>query len=667
MGPQPNQAPVIYSFTATPPSGTAPIDISFSVSADDLDGTIVKYEWDFSYTGVFTADLDTGTTPNTDADPYHFEYGGTYIIAVRVTDDRGGFTIATMNLVLGGNQPPIVSLEADVTSGPPTLTVTFTATASDPDGGVITLYEWDWDYDGATFNAAHSDTINTAIHDFTVDGIYTVAVRVTDDDAPAATAIATIIINVSSGPVNQNPVITMWSGTYSDAGDPPVSGSITGSGAEADTIRIDTPTFPVTVSPTITASDPDGDPISYQWEISQGWGWESNPIPGQTTASLTANNTINSPGVYYVKVLVSDGKGGTVLGRLTVILGGFVEAEFFITDDEAGANYPGPYAEPVARSSGGRGHKYVYRCNVGDTLYFHNDTAITTGLLWNFGDGDVAVDESHPSHSYSAIGIYHVTFSVNTEIPSLTDIAHGVVAVGDATHTVAAHLITWDPGMNSIAPDPADGDYSVCVSNAATPPPTIPTSGVNMEVQNASSNTVFYYACYRADVEAMGIPDTATVAHAAITPYIGREQLYGDPDHLRVYELIGSWGVDNPITAAALPGGWPPNPPDTDYLLSTYLVGDDRLNWGNGSANGNHENPPYHPLPLSVTAAAQKWVSGDDNYGVMVTFNDPSSPRPFGGRLIMSNAGRSGGWPFGMGGSSTLFVEPVLIVIYQQP
>lgn len=74
----------------------------------------------------------------------------------------------------GSNQPPTVSVSADVTTGPAPLTVDFFGAITDLDGDIVTDYEWDFD-DGTT-----NTTDFAILHTFTTPGTYQVSLTATD-------------------------------------------------------------------------------------------------------------------------------------------------------------------------------------------------------------------------------------------------------------------------------------------------------------------------------------------------------------------------------------------------------------------------------------------------------------------------------------------------------
>ena len=83
-----NQSPTA-SFTATPTTGNAPLDVAFDASASgDSDGSIVNYAWNFGEgsTGI-------GSTVS-----HTYTAAGSYTVTLTVTDDDGATDSATENI-----------------------------------------------------------------------------------------------------------------------------------------------------------------------------------------------------------------------------------------------------------------------------------------------------------------------------------------------------------------------------------------------------------------------------------------------------------------------------------------------------------------------------------------------------------------------------------------
>ena len=85
-----NQSPTA-SFTATPTSGTAPLEVSFNGSnSSDSDGTIISYAWDFK----------DGSTGSGETISHTFSSAGSYNVELTVTDNEWASDSATKNITV---------------------------------------------------------------------------------------------------------------------------------------------------------------------------------------------------------------------------------------------------------------------------------------------------------------------------------------------------------------------------------------------------------------------------------------------------------------------------------------------------------------------------------------------------------------------------------------
>jgi PKD repeat protein len=252
-----NQAPTAAA-TATPSSGTAPLEVAFDSSGStDADGTIVSWFWEFG-------DGATSVEPN----PTHQYAAGTYVATLHVTDDEGG--TASTTVPVRSNAGPTAVASADVTSGDGPLTVTFTGSGSlDPDGSIVS-YQWDFGDGDASTEADPTHTYSPGIH--------TATLTVTDDEG--ATATATVTIDVNSRPTSS------------------VSADVTSGAA------------PLTVHFTGTADDSDGT-FGFSWDFGDG----SPPV----TDDFAPAHTYTDAGSYEVTLTVTDDRGAvTVSAPVTI-------------------------------------------------------------------------------------------------------------------------------------------------------------------------------------------------------------------------------------------------------------------------------------------------------------------------------------------------------------
>lgn len=633
-----NQAPqgtITHDYTGT----NAPVTVNFDASLSvDPDGTIVSYEWDFDSTmGNFTVDA-TGVSTS-----HLYPSGGLYTVALRLTDDGGKVVITTVDLNIAGNQRPDAQLTADTTSGAPILTVNFDASGStDPDAGDTLSYQWDWDYDGTTFDIDF-DTGTTAIasSDFDTEGTFTVAVRVTDDGTPAASDIATIDIIVSTGPINSDPVID----------------SLTADNTAPTSV-------PVTVTLDVTYHDDDpGDILTVEWDPDWGNHWGTFTPNATYTGLDQIQLNYAAFGVYDVAVRVSDDHGGYDIATIRIIVGG-LNVDFYITDASDQHVYDAPGA-PIMIDAARRAtwpsewpwfvhdnHPIVYVCSPGDTLYFHDATTpalATPDNLWDFDDGNVALDDLAPTNTYAAPGIYTVTL---TECPGDGNwgmTAAVVLCYDPATQGYCVHRInevdyTGDQGTYITSTDPQAIDTDLTQSLNLY---HITGRIEHVLIQTDVSNSTYY----------PGLAAASNIVEAGLVLAVGRENSVGDDDEIHVYNVTKQWQHDvvNPLDPLAptwenIIGPTPSTPVGVD--LSTAYADVPGVDYSD-----RNEPRPYMGFYIPMTQLVEDWVNSTiTNYGFIIMINDVN--------------GHSGHYRFMQTGRCSSFIshylEPCMIILYDQ-
>ncbi len=205
--------PPVADLQANPLVGDKPVVVTFNATASmDPDGTVTDYEWDFDGDTNFNEADNGEDTAQSDPTPPDVTYtaAGVFDATVRVTDNDGGKDTATVQINVA-NTPPNAVIQVGTSEGDAPFQTSFSAEASTDPGGTITDYEWDFDGDGlynevgtqeetARGNSAPADI------DYNTPGIYSAAVRVTDDDdATDSDSVAVSVHGWVTVPVDDPP------------------------------------------------------------------------------------------------------------------------------------------------------------------------------------------------------------------------------------------------------------------------------------------------------------------------------------------------------------------------------------------------------------------------------------------------------------------------------
>lgn len=246
-----------------PYQGTVNEPLAFDgTGSTDPDGSIISYNWDYG----------DGSAGNGAASSHTYSAEGTYNVTLSVTDDGGLVSAATTTATIGAvvNLPPVANANGPY-SGTVGSPVTFDSTGSNDPDGTIVRYTWDFG-DGSTATGGAPN------HTYSLQGVYTVSLTVTDDNGAMDSSSTTATIGVG----NQAPVANA-NGSYNGTVGIPVAFDSAGS------------------------ADPDGTIVSYQWDFGDG----------TSAAEANPSHTYAVSGSYNVILTVTDDNGAVDSGSTT--------------------------------------------------------------------------------------------------------------------------------------------------------------------------------------------------------------------------------------------------------------------------------------------------------------------------------------------------------------
>jgi len=168
---------------ADPTSGPAPLTVNFDgTQSSDPEGRELSYAWNFG----------DGTSPSAYSAPTHvYDFPGTYLASLKVTDDRGNYDRDSVIIeVAWPNNPPSISPSANPASGPAPLDVQFIANASDPEDDPLT-FTWE-------FGDGNTSSAENPLHTYQAAGTY-FAWLTASDGTNESSASVTVVVDPAVG------------------------------------------------------------------------------------------------------------------------------------------------------------------------------------------------------------------------------------------------------------------------------------------------------------------------------------------------------------------------------------------------------------------------------------------------------------------------------------
>ncbi len=438
--------PPTATITATPSTGTAPLNVQFTANATDpnSDDTL-SYNWDFGDGNTSTEANPTHQYVTASTTPYNVT-----LTVSDGTDDGTATTTITVNTTTSTNTPPTVTIAADPTNGNAPLTTNFTATVTDPDDGAVFTYNWDFG-DGNTSTEANPThqyltasttpyNVTLTVSDGTDDGTATTTITVnTPNASPTAVddnvsttldkGISILVLDNDTDPENDPLIITdtsspnngttMLSGpgisyqpnsgfTGQDTFTYTINDGTTGNNATATvTVLVNPPpnTAPIAIDDTATATQGDAINISV---LSN----DSDPDTGDILSIDSVSNALNGT--------ATDNGNGTIRYVSNPTYQGNDTFNYTITDGNLTATasvtieVSPPDTELIITSDTNSG---IIPFSV--NFSSNEDPTRDITFKWDFGDGNTST-EANPRHEYTSDGSFTVTLEVLDEISRTT-------------------------------------------------------------------------------------------------------------------------------------------------------------------------------------------------------------------------------------------------------
>ena len=311
-------------------------EINYLAIAGDAGNDTLTYSWDFG----------DGSDPIIGESVNHiFADNGDYTITLTVSDDDGATASSTIDVVVENVSPTINEIigDSNVNEGEE---VTYSATATDPGDDTLT-YTWNF---GDGSDPIIGDSIT---HVFTDDGVYAVALTVTDSDGASTTQTIDVTVN------NVAPTITEI------LGDTEVN-----EGQE--------------ISYRAIASDDGDDTLTYTWDFGDG----SESIEGENVTHTFTDN-----GNYTITLTVTDDDGAATSSTLDITVN----------------NLAPVITEIVGETEVLEGDEISYRAIASDS---GNDTLTYS---WDFGDGSEIQQGADVTHTFTDNGNYTIALTVTDD------------------------------------------------------------------------------------------------------------------------------------------------------------------------------------------------------------------------------------------------------------
>ena len=419
---------------------------TFAASATDpnIGGAITEFRWDFGDGTTKTTPVVLAGGKATTTAVYSYVASGTPTLSVLAKNRAGLLSpAATRTFSVEAAPSPLtvsfLSPTSAVTINPSlgnSVSVTFTVNVVNTGTGLISASGIQLDPGDAT--ATQSTPVDGGSGNWTITVTYPAASTI--GSRTVTPTLKVVDSNGVSSTLVTGPAITVR--TVSAVDNPPV---ITLVATPKIAAGANSTYQNVAIAFTATATDPDGDTLTYSWTF--GDGGVGDVAATQVAAALAQSHTYAAPGIYPVTFTANDGRGSIGIKTITLNLNILANA---------------PPVLAVAQVPAGQTYANVpitYTATVTDP----NSDAVS--LSWNFGDGSAVVTGQNPvTHSFAAAGSTLVTVTADDLKGGVTTWTTTLVVLANrppvSQVTTASQTIFQNKsyGFTATATDPDTGD-----------------------------------------------------------------------------------------------------------------------------------------------------------------------------------------------------------------
>ena len=406
-----NEPPPVADFSATPTSGTAPLNVAFT---DQSTGDVTSWSWTFG---------DGGTS--TSQNPAHV-YNGTGSFTVTLTVSGAGGSdgeTKTSFVSVTSPQAPVADFSGSPTSGAPPLSVEFT------DLSTGDIESWSWSFgDGGT------STAHNPVHSYASAGTYTVSLTVSGpngSDSEVKTGYVSVavphvihtLLPVADARVNEASP-TSRSGTATELRVRFESG-----GSYHSYLRFDLSGLGSVLSAKLRLFYSDGSNIGgLIFPTSSGWSesqisWSNKPAATGAQVATLGNVATGA----WAEVDVTSAVTGSGLVSFLMTSSSSNSALF---SSREGANPPQLIVETGAPQPPVASFTATPTSGMVPLTVAFTDTSTNgpTAWSWSFGDGGTSTVKN-PAHAYTSPGTYTVTLVATNAGGNSTSVRTDLVTV----------------------------------------------------------------------------------------------------------------------------------------------------------------------------------------------------------------------------------------------